>query len=128
MTTRLSGGFDCQYLVPAATGKNIIKAAMLTSLGEKFNKELLMNKYSKVGMTSSVWPKPGKIKKITYKKIKLSKDEYLKVFFTKKKNDLIYNYKNCADRACFIIAASINEKSTSHLIKKAKKNIDIITK
>ena len=128
MTTRLSGGFDCQYLVPAATGKNIIRAAMLTSLGKKFNKELLMNKYSKVGMTSSVWPKPGKIKKITYKKIKLNKNDYLKVFFTKKKNDLIYNYKNCADRACFIIAASINEKSTSHLIKKAKKNINIITK
>ena len=36
MTTRLSGGFDCQYLVPIATGKNILRAAILTSLGKKF--------------------------------------------------------------------------------------------
>lgn len=127
MTTRLSGGFDCQYLVPAATGKNIIKASMLTSLGKKFNSELLKNKFKKVGMTSSIWPKPGKIKKIIYNKIKKNKDEYLKVFFTKKKNDFIQNYENCADRACFIIAASINEKKTNDLIKKAKKNIIIDT-
>ncbi len=127
MTTRLSGGFDCQYLVPAATGKNIIKASMLTSLGKKFNSELLKNKFNKVGMTSSIWPKPGKIKKIIYDKIKIRKDEYLKVFFTKKRNDFIQNYENCADRACFIIAASINEKKTNNLIRKAKKNIIINT-
>ena len=127
MTTRLSGGFDCQYLVPAATGKNVIKAAMLTALGEEFNSELLKNKFNRGAMTSSVWPKPGKIKKITYKKIKIKKNEYLKVFFTKKKNDLIQNYENCADRACFIIAASANEKKTNYLINKAKNNIKINT-
>jgi len=128
MTTRLSGGFDCQYLVPAATGKNVIKAAMLTSLGKKFNTELLINKFNKIALTSSVWPKPGKIKRIIYKKIKLNKNEYVKVFFTKKKNDLINNYDNCADRACFIIAASANEKKTNYLISKVKKNITIDTK
>lgn len=128
MTTRLSGGFDCQYLVPAATGKDVIKAAMLTSLAKNFDPVLLKNKYNKVAMTSSIWPKPGKIKKINYKKLKIKKSEYLKVFFTKKKNDVIQNYENCADRACFIIAASINEKNTKYLISKAKKNITIITK
>lgn len=127
MTTRLSGGFDCQYLVPAATGKNIIEASMLTSLGKKFNSELLKNKFNKVGMTSSIWPKTGKIKSIIYNKIKLNKDDYLKVFFTKRKNDRIENYENCADRACFIIAASANEKKTNILIRKVKKNITINT-
>ena len=127
MTTRLSGGFDCQYLVPAATGKNIIKASMLISLGKEFNSELLKNKFNKVGMTASIWPKPGKIRKIFYNKIKIKKDEYLRVFFTKKKNDVIQNYDNCADRACFIIAASINERKTNNLIEKTKKNIVIDT-
>ena len=41
MTVRLSGGFDCQYLVPAATGKNILAAAILTSQGKAFQKDFL---------------------------------------------------------------------------------------
>ena len=128
MTTRLSGGFDCQYLVPAATGKDVIRAAMLTSLGKEFDKKLLESKINRVAMSSSIWPKPGKIKKIEYKKNKIHKDEYLKVFFTKKKNDEIISYENCADRPCFIIAASQNEIKTKELINKAKKSIIIETK
>jgi biotin carboxylase len=127
MTTRLSGGFDCQYLVPAATGKDVIKAAMLTSLGEEFDPKLLKNKFNRVALSRSVWPKPGKIKKIIYKKNRLKKNEYLKVFFTKKINDIISNYENCADRPCFIIAASQDEKKANNLINRAKKNIIINT-
>ena len=52
----------------------------------------------------------------------------MEISFTKKKNDLINNYDNCADRACFIIAASANEKKTNYLISKVKKNITIDTK
>ena len=127
MTTRLSGGFDSQVLVPAATGKNIIKAAMLTSLGYKFDKKLLHTKLNKLAISSSIWPKAGKITKIKYIKPKIHKNDVLEVFFTKKKNDIIQNYSNCADRPCFIIAASSNEKRTIDLIKKAKKSISIIT-
>jgi biotin carboxylase len=127
MTTRLSGGFDCQYLVPAASGKEVIKAAMLTSLGKEFDPKLLENKFKRIALSSTVWPKPGIIKKISYKKITINNNEYLKVFFTKKKNDLINNYDNCADRPCFVIAASDNEKKTIQLINQAKKNIIIKT-
>ena len=127
MTTRLSGGFDSQVLVPAATGKNIIKAAMLTSLGYKFDKKLLHTKFNKLAISSSIWPKAGKITKIKYIKPKIHKNDVLEVFFTKKKNDIIQNYSNCADRPCFIIAASSNEKRTINLIKQAKKSISIIT-
>jgi len=57
MTTRLSGGFDCQYLVPAATGINVMKAAILTALGKRFlSEELLTNKKKRVGLTGSIWP------------------------------------------------------------------------
>ena len=31
-TTRYSGGFDCQYLVPLATGKNILRAAIQSNV------------------------------------------------------------------------------------------------
>ena len=127
MTTRLSGGYDCQILVPAATGKNIIKAAMLTSLGKKFDASLLKNKYNKVAYSSSVWPKPGKIIKVNYKKLKINKNEFLQVIFNKKKNDTIKSYQNCADRPCFIIASSNSEEKTKKLISKAKKSISIKT-
>ena len=121
-----SGGFDCQYLVPAATGKNIIKAAMLTGLGLKFNKSLLESKFKKISLSSSVWPKPGIIYHMSYKKFKIKKNEYLKVIFTKKIGDMLAR-ENCADRPCFIIAASNNEKKTKNLLRKAKNRIKIIT-
>ena len=128
MTTRLSGGFDCQILVPAATGKNIIKAAMLTSLGKKFDKVLLKRKFNKVAYSSNVWPKPGRILKIDYKKPKINKNEFLEVIFNKKKGDKISSYQNCADRPCFIIASSINETKAKKLVSKAIESIKIITK
>ena len=128
MTTRLSGGYDCQILVPSATGKNIIKASMITSLGKNFDKTLLKQKFNKVAYSSSVWPKPGKILKINYTEPKISKNEFLEVIFNKKKGDIIKSYQNCADRTCFIIASSINEKKTINLINKVKKSIQIVTK
>ncbi|WP_415303949.1 ATP-grasp domain-containing protein [Candidatus Pelagibacter sp. Uisw_090] len=128
MTTRLSGGFDCQILVPAATGKKVIEAAMQISLGHKFNKKLLDKKFNRTALSTTVWPRPGKILKIKYKKPKISKNDILEVIFTKKSGDSIQDYENCADRPCFIIGASTNEKKTIDLINKAKKCIHIITK
>ena len=47
MTTRLSGGFDCQYVVPASTGKNVVMAAVMTACGINFPDFLLKNKFNK---------------------------------------------------------------------------------
>jgi biotin carboxylase len=127
MTTRLSGGFDCQYLVPAATGKNVIKAAMLTALRLKFKKNLLDNKLKRIAFSSSIWPKPGIIRHISYKNLVIKKNDYLKVIFTKKIGDRL-SRDSCADRPCFIIAASNSEKNAISLLKKAKNKIKILTK
>ena len=64
MTVRLSGGFDCQYLVPAATGKNVLRAAILTALGRPFPADLLQDHLKKTGLSRSLWPKPGFISAI----------------------------------------------------------------
>ena len=127
MTTRLSGGFDCQILVPSATGQNIIKASMLTSLGKNFGKTDLKQKFNKIAYSSSVWPKPGKILKIDYNEQKTRKNEFLEIKKKKKKGDIIESYQNCADRTCFIIASSVSEKKTKKLINTAKKSLQIIT-
>jgi biotin carboxylase len=127
MTTRLSGGFDCQLLVPYATGQNVIKASMLTSLGKKFNRSILKKKINNIAISSSIWPKPGKITKIKYRQPKIRKEEFLKIIINKKEGEIIKKYQNCADRTCFIIASSTSEEKVKKLINKAKKSLQIIT-
>lgn len=128
MTTRLSGGFDSQYLVPLATGKNILQAAILTSIGEKFPQKLLKNTKHKIGVTGSVWPKPGKI--ISIKGLSKAKNipgiEH--IFFRSKIGDMVLPYTDSTKRVCFIIATGKNEKLARETLKKAVDTIKIETK
>ena len=128
MTTRLSGGFDCQYLVPVATGMNVIRAAILTALGKKFSsKELLSNKKKRVGVTGSIWPKSGKIVNITgiNSAKKLDGVEY--IFLRYKKGDLISPYIDCTKRICFIITTGEDEQKARATLEKAINIIKIET-
>tara|TARA_B100001123_G_C15289856_1_gene1017063 strand:+ start:850 stop:2094 length:1245 start_codon:yes stop_codon:yes gene_type:complete len=105
MTLRLSGGFDCQYLVPAATGKNILKAAILTALGKEFDKELLIDNKKHVSISRSLWPLPGRITKI--KGIENAKKQkgFEFIYFRYKVGDIVLPYTDCTKRVCFIIVS-----------------------
>lgn len=109
MTVRLSGGFDCQYLVPAATGKNILKAAALTALGESFDATLLQDKKGRVALSGSLWPKPGKIKSIkgVEETRKIGGLEHL--FFRNQVGDTVVPYTDCTKRVCFYIVSGQTE-------------------
>jgi len=104
-TTRMSGGFDCQYLVPSATGMNVIRAGLQVCLGQDVDKRLLSPSKDKVAVSNSLWPPVGKIKSITglteAKKIKGVE----KIFFRYKAGDVIKPYVNCASRFCFVITS-----------------------
>ena len=92
MTVRLSGGFDCQYLVPAASGKNILKAAILTTLGKKIPKDLLIDRKNKVAISESIWPKNGIIESINgLNQVKLNPNLEF-IFFRYKVGDKITDY------------------------------------
>ena len=113
MTTRLSGGFDCQYLVPAATGKNILKAAVLTALGKAFPQTLLQDHKHKVALTGSLWPKPGTVvKKITGVKKAQKMPGFENFFSGYKRGDVIQPYTDGTKRVCFIIASGAHEKDS----------------
>jgi carbamoylphosphate synthase large subunit len=105
MTVRLSGGFDCQYLVPSATGKNVIKAAILTALGENFSNKLLKDTKHRVALSESIWPPPGKITKIDG----VDKAEEINGFefmhFRYDIGDIVESYTDCTKRVCHIIAS-----------------------
>ena len=127
MTCRLSGGFDSQYLVPAATGKNVLKAAILISLGKPFPKNLLIDKKHKVGVTASVWPSPGKISSIKGLNKAKKISGYENIFFRYTKGDIVEPYVDSTKRVCWIVATgrTINEAEES--LDKIKKTIQIKT-
>jgi len=119
MTVRLSGGFDCQYLVPAATGKNIIKAAILTAVGRTFNTNLLNDKKKRVSISESIWPSPGKITKINGIKKAKKQNGFEFIHCRYNIGNIVMPYTDCTKRVCFIIV------SGEDLID-ARKNMDSI--
>lgn len=128
MTTRLSGGFDCQYLVPAATGKNVLRAAILTSIGKRFPKSLLKDTKHRVGMTGSIWPKPGKIVSITGLNQARRIPGVEQIFFRNSVGDTVSDYTDAACRVCFIIVTGKDEAMARATLEKVQKTIVIITK
>ena len=125
MTVRLSGGFDCQYLVPIATGKNILKAAILTAIGETFSDKLLENTRGRVALSESIWPLPGKIIKIdgVESAKKLKGFEY--IYFKYAVGDTIELFTDCSKRVCYIIASGDNYSEALENISTIKSSIKI---
>lgn len=104
MTCRLSGGYDCQYLVPAASGKEIIKAAMLLALGEGMHTELLEPKRDKHAVSYNPLPPPGLITSITGLEEARDSPGVEHVFMRYDVGEVIPPYQDCAARCCWIIA------------------------
>lgn len=104
-TTRMSGGFDCQYLVPASTGMNPIRAGLQVCLGEDVDKRLLSPSKNRIAVSNSLWPPKGKVKSITGVTEARKVGGVEKIFMRIKPNDIIEPYINCARRVCFIITS-----------------------
>ena len=127
MTVRLSGGFDCQYLTPAATGKNVMKAAILTALGENFSSALLENTKNKVGLSERIWPEPGKIVEIGGLEEAKNIPGVENIFFRYQLGDIIQPYIDCTKRVCFIIVTGKDEAEARLIMDEAKNTITIKT-
>ena len=124
MTVRLSGGFDCQYLVPSATGKNILKAALLTCVGKPFDNDCLKNKFRKVAISESLWPKPGGvIKAINGVEEAKKMPGFENIFFRYGVGDYINDYIDCTKRVCFIICSGVTLAETKQNMLKIKEKI-----
>lgn len=127
MTVRLSGGFDCQYLVPAATGKNILKAAILTCIGKQIDNDCLKNKSRKVAISESIWPKPGGvIKQINGIEDAKRLPGFENIFFRFGVGDFIEEYNDCTKRVCFIICTGSNLIEAKKNMIKIKEKINFL--
>ncbi len=127
MTTRLSGGFDCQYLVPHATGKNIMRAAMLTALGREFPLDLLKDKKKRIGLTASLWPEPGRIVSVDGVEEARRIRGCEEIFFRYKVGDSVQPYVDCTKRVCFIIVTGKDEGCAQKTLEQVKRTIKIKT-
>ena len=127
MTTRLSGGFDCQYLVPAATGKQIIKAAVLTALGQSFPSSLLVDVKGRVALSESLWPKPGILDVIEGVEQAKEVKGFEHIFFRYKVGDKVLPYEDCSRRFCFIITSGETEAEARSAMEKVKRLIIVRT-
>ena len=127
MTVRLSGGFDCQYLVPAATRKNILKAAILTAIGENFEEDLLKDKLGKSCISESLWPKPGIIEKISGIEDAKTSKGYEFIHFRSNVGDKVSEYNDCTKRVCFILVSGDDLENAKENMKLIKNKITITT-
>lgn len=125
MTVRLSGGFDCQYLVPAATGKNVIRAAVLTALGRPFPSDLLQAKYQRVAVSRSLWPRPGRIRAVHGLEDVRRIPGVEKIVFRKRVGDLIEPYTDCTKRVCFVIAVADTQAAVEEVVAQVERTLTI---
>jgi argininosuccinate lyase len=127
MTVRLSGGFDCQYLVPAATGKNVLRAAVLTALGREFPAPLLEATRQRVGLSGSIFPRPGLIVSIEGVEEARQLPGVHQIFFRHAVGDRIDPYIDCTKRVCFLIVSGESETDAQRTLDAARKCIQIHT-
>jgi biotin carboxylase len=125
MTTRLSGGFDCQYLVPASSGKNIILAAIMTACGRTFPAELLVDRKKLTAVTASHWPPSGRINSINGVEKAKKMNGVEQIFFRKHVGEVIEDYNNCTDRVSFVIASGTSLEHANIAAKGALSEIEI---
>ena len=127
-TTRMSGGFDCQYLVPAATGKNLIRAGIEVALGNDIPLECLDIKKNKVAVSNSLWPPEGIIKSITGVKEASKLEGVVKIIMSRKEGDFIEPYTDCAKRVCFVITVGNTYGEAMGVFEEVKNIIKIEVK
>jgi len=127
LTVRHSGGYDCQYLVPRSRGKNILKAAILTAIGEVFESELLHDNLHRFGVTGSVWPQTGVITEIRGLEEAKQIEGVEEIFFRYTLGDTITPYIDCASRVAFIICSATSREEANEVLSKAIKTIQIKT-
>ncbi len=123
VTARTSGGFDSQYRKPYSFGIDMLKATIDIAVGKELDFRDIVPRWAKWSKTLSVFPKPGKIKKIsgikTAKKIPGVKD----IFIIADKGDIVGDYRHSASRVNFVNIISDTFENLAVIEKMVRKTI-----
>lgn len=127
VTARASGGFDAQYRKPYSFGIDIIKATIDIAAGKEMDPTDLVPKWIKWSKTTSVFPKPGKITKITGLEEVQNMKGVKNIFHSMKIGDIVQEYKHCASRINHIIIVSNTYHDLNKLEDEIHKTLKIET-
>lgn len=123
MAARLSGGFHSQYTTPLSSGMNPIKFVMQLTIGEAPALETYYPKYKHVAICRAIFPPCGFVEKIEGVKEAKEIKGVNEIFLTVKQGNTISEYKNCANRICYIITSGENYEQANNAFIHAKQTI-----
>lgn len=127
MTNRLSGGFDCQYTKPLATGLDLIKATIDLAIGEELDEADLTPKWQRVAASTSPFPPPGKIVEISGISEARRLPGVKHIFMLVRPGDVVEPYIHCVTRVGFVIAAGDTYEQVNETLDRALRTIRITT-
>lgn len=127
MPARLSGGFHSQYTTTLSTGMNPIRAVLNLAIGNPIPMDDITPKFNKVSICKAIFPNPGKIVKINgIEKAKRIKG-VAQIIMMVKEGDIITEYKNCAQRICYIITVGDTHEEANEIFESASRTISVET-
>lgn len=104
VTARLSGGFDCQYTTPLATGRNFIRAAMRLAVGLPLDPADLERRWDRYAAAWVAFPPPGIVTAVGGVDEVLAMPGVEHVFLRTSPGEEIRPYHDCGGRPAFVIA------------------------
>jgi biotin carboxylase len=127
MTARLSGGFHAQYTSPLAHGTNEIKATLELALARRLDPEDLRPRRHRHAVCRALFPEPGLIASISGVRDALAVPGVEHVFFRMGVGEEIRPYRDCADRAGFVIACAERRELALAAAEEARRRIVVET-
>ena len=127
MPARLSGGWHSQYTTPLATGLDPIRDVLRISTGDSISISDTIPKFSRYSVCKAIFPKPGRIAEISSLEEAEKIPGVAKVILTVREGDIIEDYRNCAQRVCYIITVGVTREEATRIWERAAKTIKILT-
>jgi biotin carboxylase len=127
MTARLSGGFHAQYTSPLAHGTSDIKATLELARGRPLDPADLRPSRHRHAVCRALFPEPGRIASVSGVEDALAVPGVEHVLLRTGVGEEIRPYRNCADRAGFVIACADRRESALAAAEEARRRIAVRT-
>jgi biotin carboxylase len=127
LTARLSGGFHAQYTSPLAHGTNDIRATLELALGLPLDSQDLIPRRRRHAVCRALFPAPGRIAAIRGVEGALAVPGVEHVLLRMGIGEEIPPYRNCADRAGFVIASAGRREDALAAVAEATRRVVIET-
>jgi biotin carboxylase len=127
VTARLSGGFDCQYTTPLATGRNFIRAAMSLAVGRPVDESDLTSTARRYAAAWVSQPPPGRVARIGEMTGVLEQPGVKHVFLRVAEGDSILPYRDCGARPAFVIATGDSWDEAARNASAGARQVPIVT-